>query len=102
MNIRRKVSFVCVVSKYVLSCRVVHAASAPAAFIANVMNELDPHSARKDNPEVIALHYAVFRFKDPYLSPHIFIASHNLEDARVPVKSSTLVSPDVRHITFTV
>jgi hypothetical protein len=66
------------------------------------MNELDPHSAREDNPEVITLHYAVFRFKDPYLSPHIFIASYNLEDARVPVKFSALVFPDVRDVMFRV
>jgi hypothetical protein len=66
------------------------------------MNEPGPHSARKDNPEVIEVHYAVFRVKDLYLSPHIFIASHNLEDARVPVKFSALMSPDVRDITFKV
>jgi hypothetical protein len=80
----------------------VHAAAALAPFSASVMNELDPHSARKDNPEVIALHYAVFRFKDAYLILHIFIASYNLEDARVPVKFSTPVFPDVRDITFKV
>jgi hypothetical protein len=67
----------------------VYASSAPAPCIAGVMNEHDPHSASKDNPEVIPLHYAVFCFKDLYLSPHIFIASHNLEDTRVPDKSST-------------
>jgi hypothetical protein len=81
-----------------VTCRIAYTAS----FIANMMNELDPHSAKTDTPEVIAHRQGVFRFKDVHLSPHSFIAMHNLEGTRVLAKSSTPLSPDVRKITFEV
>jgi hypothetical protein len=83
-------------------CRIVYAVCAPASFMADVMNELDPHSARKDTPEVIAHHYGVFHFKDMHRGPCSFIALHNLDGTRVLAKSSTPLSPDVREITFKV